>query len=137
MLQMLDDRVAIRTLSDPDKHGSIWIPDTAKKKSDQGVIIYRGPNVKDLKVGDHVLFPAYSGTKVVVADEGHFLIMPEEEIVAVLGEGEKVFTLDQVGEKIDRAWESLLIEGQTREIRDYIHVLLDEFHLDAIKHMEN
>ncbi len=136
-MQMLDDKVAIRTLSDPDKIGLIIIPETAKRRSDQGVIIYRGPNVEDLKVGDHVLFPAYSGTKVVVAEEGHFLIMPEEEIVAVLGEGEKVFTLDQIGTKIERVWENLKFEDQTEEIRSYIHGLLDEFHFDAVRHMEN
>lgn len=137
MLQLLDDKVAIRPLSDPDKIGLIIIPEMAKRRSDQGVIIYRGPNVKELKVGDHVLFPAYSGSRIVVEDEGHFLIMPEEEIVAILGEGEKVFTLIQVGEKIERAWESLSIENQTGEIRSYIHSLIDEFHLDAVRQMEN
>ena len=137
MLLMLRDRIAIRTISDPDKIGMIWVPDTAKRKSDQGVVIYIGDDVKELKVGDHVLFPAYSGTQVVIADEGHFLIMPEEEIVAVLGEGEKVFTLAQIEDKIERAWEALEFESQSQEIRGYIHNLLDEFHLDAIRHLEN
>lgn len=106
MLQMLKDRVAIRPLSDPDKIGSIIIPETAKKRSDQGVVIYRGPDVKELKVGDHVLFPAYSGTKINVVDEGVYIVMPEEEISAVLGEGERVFTMQEFEQAIDKVWYS-------------------------------
>lgn len=104
MLQMLKDRVAIRPLSDPDKIGSIYIPETAKRKSDQGVIIYIGPDVEELSVGDHILYPAYSGTKITVVGEGMYLIMPEKEIVAVLGEGERVFTQREIEAWLDRSY---------------------------------
>ena len=133
MLLMLRDRVAIRTISDPDKIGHIWVPDTAKRKSDQGVIIYIGDDVKELKVGDHVLFPAYSGTQVAVAEEGHYLIMPEEEIVAVLGEGERVFTQKEVESYLDRAWQ----QAVTEDVKTYIDAFMDLLTGAEIRAMEN
>lgn len=140
-MQMLDDRVAIRPLSDPDKIGSIWVPDTAKKRQDQGIIIYRGPNTKDLKVGDHVLYPAYSGTKIVVADEGTYTIMPEDEVVALLGEGHRVYTQNEIEATLDEAFNNLYAIrhdlSNRDDIRDYINSVMDLLSSAPIRAMEN
>lgn len=132
MLLMLDDRVAIRPLSDPDKIGSIYIPETAKRRSDQGIVIYRGPNVEEIKVGDHVLFPAYSGNKVTVVGEGMYIIMPESEIVAVLGEGERVFTQREIEKFLDRAWD---VEGNGT-IESFIHSIMDQITNAEVRELE-
>lgn len=134
MLKMLDDKVAIRPLSDPDKIGSIWVPDTAKRKQDQGIIIYRGPNTENLLIGDHVLYPAYSGTKIVVGGEGTYVIMPEDEVVAVLGEGHRVYTQDEIESFLDRAY--VQVSGGD-EVTEYIDAFMDLLTNAPIRAMEN
>jgi chaperonin GroES len=86
-LRPLRDEVAIIPIEDPDITPSgLWVPDTAKQKADQGIIKYRGPDVKYLHVGDHVLFSPYSGTKISHADEGYLFFMPESAIHALVSE---------------------------------------------------
>ena len=92
-LTMLFDRIAVAPLEDPEKIGSIIIPDIAKQRIDQGIIIFKGPEVKELKIGWHVLFSGYAGTKMSVYGEGTFIIMPEDAVAAVVSESEDwVFT---------------------------------------------
>jgi len=71
-------------LDDPEKIGRIWIPDTAKQRIDQGVVVYKGPEVKDVKIGDHVFFGGYAGTRVSIEGEGTFIILVEDQCLAVL-----------------------------------------------------
>ncbi len=102
---MLDDRVAIMPVDDPNQYGLIIIPDIAKKRPDQGIIYATGPSVKELQVGDHVLFSSYSGTKLALVDVGTLIIMPESEVVAWLADEERdtLLPLSFVNEVIDRA----------------------------------
>lgn len=125
MIELLDDRVAIIPVEDPDKIGSIWIPDTAKKKADQGVVKYRGKNVEELKVGDHVLFPAYTGQKIAIHGEGVLYVMREEDVLCVLGEGEELFTRKQIEQMLDRVWYSGRNWGDAASdyIKDFLHEL--------------
>jgi chaperonin GroES len=115
--------------------GSLYIPETAKRKSDQGVIIYKGDDVEELKVGDHVLFSAYSGTQISVAEEGHYLIMPESEVVAVLGEGERVFTQKDIESAIDKVWYSGRDWGDVAF--DFATEVLEHLSSAEIRAMEN
>ena len=41
----------------------------------------------DLKVGDQVLFSAFAGTEVEASDEMEYLIMSEEDVLAVVNVG--------------------------------------------------
>ncbi len=92
MLQLVNDRVAVTPIFDADTSpGGIIIPDVAKERCDQGIVKYVGPNVKDIKIGQYVLFSGYTGTLVHIAGEGSVIIMPEEFIVAVLDEIENTF----------------------------------------------
>lgn len=111
MLSMLDDRIAVIPIEDPEMIGHIIIPDTAKRRVDQGIVKYRGDNVKELKVGDHVCFSGYSGTKVTLKGEGVLLIMKEEDVVALLGEGEQLYTLDQIRRYFENALNDTLRRG--------------------------
>jgi chaperonin GroES len=71
--------------------GGIIIPDTAKEKPIEGLVISVG-NGKllddgtvrslDVKAGDHILFGKYSGTEVKIDGEEH-LILREDDILAV------------------------------------------------------
>lgn len=91
-IRPLGDRVLIETLEeDVAKKGSLFIPDTAKEKPQQGKIIAVG-NGKyedgklvpiDVKAGDKVLYGKYAGTEVKF-DGKDYLIVRESDILAVL-----------------------------------------------------
>ena len=64
--------------------GGVLLPETAKEKPQQGTIEAIGNSEEmttDLKVGDLVLFPKYTGTEIKY-DGKTFLLMSEEEVLA-------------------------------------------------------
>lgn len=86
MLIPLNDNILVAALDDPDTwYGSAIIrPESTKDRSDQGIVKAIGPGVKDVQVGDYVLFSAYSGMVVNDADEGNKLIMLTERAVIAI-----------------------------------------------------
>jgi chaperonin GroES len=89
----LHDRILVERLEEKEsKRGGIIIPDTAKEKPQEGKVIAVG-NGKvnddgkkvplDVKAGDKILFGKYSGSEVKI-DDKEFLIMREEDILAIL-----------------------------------------------------
>jgi co-chaperonin GroES (HSP10) len=87
MLIPLKDNILVAALDDPDTwYGSSLIvrPESTKDRSDQGIVKAIGPAVHEVKVGDYVLFNAYSGMIVNDADEGNKLIMLTEKAVIAL-----------------------------------------------------
>ena len=93
----LHDRVLLKRIEEKGevKKGEIIIPDTAKEKPMEGEVLSVGPgkmmengkrSPMDLKAGDRVLFGKYAGTEIKI-DDGDYVIMREEEILAVLTKG--------------------------------------------------
>jgi chaperonin GroES len=92
-IRPLQDRLLLRPSEGEAKTaGGIIIPDTAKEKPQEGVVIAAGKGKVqddgrvtplDVKVGDRVLYGKYSGTEVTVAGEKH-VILREEDVLAVL-----------------------------------------------------
>jgi chaperonin GroES len=92
----LHDRVLLKRIEEKETvKGGIIIPDTAKEKPMEGEVISVGPgkmmedgkrSPMDLKAGDRVLFGKYAGTEIKL-DDVEYLIMREEEILAVLTKG--------------------------------------------------
>ena len=62
--------------------GGIYVPDSAREKPQRGTVQANGPDVKNVKVGDQVLFDKYSGTKIKLEDED-CLIIKEEDILGI------------------------------------------------------
>jgi len=93
-IRPLHDRILVERLEEQEqKRGGIIIPDTAKEKPQEGKVIAVGTGKVtdegkrlglDVKVGDKILFGKYSGSEVKV-DEKEYLIMREEDILAILG----------------------------------------------------
>ncbi|GGA56466.1 co-chaperone GroES [Pelagibacterium lentulum] len=89
----LHDRVVVRRVDSEEKTaGGIIIPDTAKEKPSEGVIVSVGPGARDdngkvspldVKAGDRVLFGKWSGTEVKVNGED-LLIMKESDIMGII-----------------------------------------------------
>jgi chaperonin GroES len=88
----LHDRLIVKRIEAEEKSpGGLIIPDTAKEKPQEGLVIAVGPGEqKDGKVipvevqaGDHVLFGKYSGTEIKLDGEEH-LILRESDILGVI-----------------------------------------------------
>jgi len=85
MIKAVRDVVYITPVFDPSKSaGGIVIPDEAKKRCTQGIVKYIGPDVKDIEIGDYVLFPNYNGTFMSIEGEGNLVMMREEFVTARL-----------------------------------------------------
>ena len=88
MIKPLADRVVIEPKEAETKTASgLYIPDTAKEKPQQGVVVAAGPGKKDepmeVKVGDQVIYGKYAGTEVNFEDK-KYLIVKQSDILAVL-----------------------------------------------------
>jgi chaperonin GroES len=92
-IRPLQDRVIVRRVKEEEKtKGGLFIPDTAKEKPIEGMVLAVG-NGKvledgtvrklDVKEGDRVLFGKYSGTEVKIEGEDA-LILREDDILGVL-----------------------------------------------------
>ena len=89
----LHDRIMVERLEEQEvKRGGIIIPDTAKEKPQEGKVVAVGTGKVnddgkkaplDVKAGDKILFGKYSGSEVKI-DDKEFLIMREEDILAIL-----------------------------------------------------
>lgn len=80
----LKDRVFVSYTNELEKTaGGLYIPDTAKEKPQTGKVEAAGDEVKQIKVGDKVLFDKYSGSKINI-DNTEYLIVKEEDILGIL-----------------------------------------------------
>lgn len=92
-LKPLHDRVLVRRVESDDKtKGGLIIPDSAKEKPAEGLIVACGEGARKdsgelipmaVKAGDKVLFGKWSGTEVSVDGE-ELLIMKESDILGVI-----------------------------------------------------
>jgi len=87
-MKPINDRVVVKPAPAEEKtKGGIIIPDTAKEKPQNGVVVAAGPGKKDepttVKVGDNVLYGKYSGTEITL-DGQEYLIMRESDILAIV-----------------------------------------------------
>lgn len=80
----LKDRVFVKYSDEAEKTaGGIYIPESAKEKPQKGIIEAVGSEVKEIKVGDTILFDKYSGSKVNI-DNNEYLIIKEEDILGII-----------------------------------------------------
>ena len=90
-LTPLHDRIVIRRVEEAETtRGGIIIPDSAKDKPQEGVVMSIGKGKTKgetfplaVKEGDHILFGKYAGTEIKIDGED-FLIMREEEVLGIL-----------------------------------------------------
>lgn len=89
----LHDRLIVRRIEEKETvKGGIIIPDSAKEKPQEGLVVAvgsgkvtdKGTRVPpEVKKGDRILFGKYSGTEIKVDGEEH-LILREDDILAIL-----------------------------------------------------
>lgn len=93
-IKPLGDRILIKQLEAEEKtKGGIVLPDTAKEKPQEGKVIAVGPGKvlesgkiqePGVKVGDKVLYGKYSGTEVSTKSGEEYIIIKEEDILAII-----------------------------------------------------
>ena len=89
----LHDRVLVRRVESEEKTaGGLIIPDSAKEKPAEGLVVAVGEGAKDddgdriamdVKEGDRILFGKWSGTEITIDGE-ELLIMKESDILGIL-----------------------------------------------------
>jgi chaperonin GroES len=97
-IRPLHDRVLVQRIEQEEQvRGGIIIPDTAKEKPQEAEVIAVGPgklnddgkrSPMDVKAGDRVLMGKYSGSEIKL-DGTDYVILREDEILAVVGNGKK------------------------------------------------
>ena len=82
-LQPLADRLVAKPLEAQEKTSSgFYVPDSAKEKPQIGAVVAVGKEVKEVKVGDHVVYSQYKPDQVKV-DGDELMIMKEEDVLAI------------------------------------------------------
>ena len=89
----LQDRILVKRIQEEEKtKGGIIIPDAAKEKPQEGIVVAVGDGkvldngqrvAPSVKAGDKILFGKYSGTEIKVDGEEH-LIMREDDILGII-----------------------------------------------------
>jgi len=92
-LKPLGDRILIKIVAKEEKTaGGIFLPDTAKEKSQIGEVTAVGAGARndkgdrialEVKVGDKVLYSKYSGNEIKV-DGVDYLLVLEKDILAIV-----------------------------------------------------
>ena len=92
-LQPLADRVVLKQLeAEETTKSGIVLPGKEKEKPQQAEVIAVGPGgvvdgkeIKmEVKKGDHVIYSKYAGTEVTLDDEITYIIVKQNDILAVV-----------------------------------------------------
>ena len=126
-IKVLNRNVLIHPIEAPDKIGRIYVPETSRRRVNQGIIVALGRNVESLEVGDHVMFSGYTGDKITIADGGIFHVAHESHIDCVLVDSDVVLmSTEQVKELIRRRMGEVISQGPAfPDLRELEQSLLD------------
>ena len=91
-IKPLEDRIVVQAVDAESTTASgLVIPDTAKEKPQEGIVLAVGPGryedgnrvPLDVSVGDKVLYSKYGGTEVKYAGE-EYLVLSARDVLAVI-----------------------------------------------------
>ncbi len=92
-IRPLNEKIVVKRVEAEEKtKGGIVLPDTAKEKPKEGVVVSLGSGKLlesgdrakfQVKEKDRVLFTSYAGTEVKI-DGQEYLIMNEDDVLAIL-----------------------------------------------------
>lgn len=89
----LGNRVLVKRSEAEISKGGILLPDSAQEKPKKGEVLAVGPGkmgkdgaIKpmELKVGDQIFFGGFAGTEIKGDEEEEFLVLSEEDVLAVI-----------------------------------------------------
>lgn len=92
-IRPLNDRILVKRLEETARTpGGLYLPDTAKEKPIEGVVLAVGDGKVNeqgkvqplqVKVGDRIVFGKYSGTEIKVKGEER-LILREDDVLGII-----------------------------------------------------
>jgi chaperonin GroES len=91
-IRPLEDRIVVQAVeAETTTASGLVIPDTAKEKPQEGIVLAIGPGrfedgarvPLDVKEGDRVLYSKYGGTEVKYAGE-EYLVLSARDVLAVI-----------------------------------------------------
>lgn len=83
-IQPLADYVVAQPEEAESKTASgLYLPDNAKEKPKTVTVAAVGPDVKQVKVGDRIIYKGYSETNVKVGKD-EYILVKEEDIIATV-----------------------------------------------------
>lgn len=92
-LKPLGDRILVKIVAKEEKTaGGIFLPDTAKEKSQVGEVTAIGAGARndkgdrlplEVKVGDRVMYSKYAGNEIKI-DGVDYLLLAEKDILAIV-----------------------------------------------------
>lgn len=94
-IRPLRDRLVVRRLEGEEAIGGIIIPDSAREKPQRGRVVAAGAGrvteagaivPLEVRAGDEILFGKYASPEITLDGE-EFLIMREDEVLALIGNG--------------------------------------------------
>ncbi|MDJ0652006.1 MAG: co-chaperone GroES [Simkaniaceae bacterium] len=89
----LGNRILVKRSEAQVSKGGILLPDSSQEKPKQGEVLAVGPGKMgkdgvvepmELKTCDQVLFGGFAGTEVKGDEDSEFLILSEEDVLAVI-----------------------------------------------------
>lgn len=83
MLKPLKDRIVAKIEKPLEKTKSGILLGEAKEKPSYAVVESVGPEVKEVKKGDKIVYKEYSTTDIKL-DETNYIILKEEDVLATL-----------------------------------------------------
>ena len=94
MLKPLGDRILVEIIEETEQKtaGGLYVPDTAKEKSQRGKVVAVGSGktldngtklALEVSVGDTVYFAKYGGTEVTLEGK-NYSILAERDILAIV-----------------------------------------------------
>jgi chaperonin GroES len=91
-IRPLQDRILVKRVDEEETtSGGIIMPDSAKEKPQEGLVVAVGPGktldsgevaTPGVNAGDRILFSKYAGTDVNVDNEEHIIIR-EDDVLAI------------------------------------------------------
>lgn len=86
--QPLGDRVLLKVQEVETKTASgIYIPENASQEQPTTAqVVAIGSEVKDIVVGDHVIYAKYAKSATVTVDDTEYLVMETSEVLGKFGE---------------------------------------------------
>jgi chaperonin GroES len=98
-IRPLYDRIVVKRIDQQEQmQGGLYIPDSAKEKPQEGEIVAVGKGKRsedgklmplEVQVGDRILFGKYSGQEAPKSVGDEYLIMREDEVLAVIESASK------------------------------------------------
>lgn len=83
-IQPLADYVVAQAEEAESKTASgLYLPDNAKEKPKTAKVVAVGPDAKQVKVGDRIIYKSYSTTDVKVGKD-EYMLVKEEDVLATV-----------------------------------------------------